>query len=60
MDFAKLSRERYSLRKFSDKPLEKEKLDLIQIVNHCPDDKDWNQLTTNEFISWLISVIDLL
>ena len=29
MDFAKLSRERYSLRKFADKPLEKEKLDLI-------------------------------
>jgi len=29
MDFAKLAQERYSLRKFSDKPIEKEKLDLI-------------------------------
>lgn len=29
MEFAKLSVERYSLRKFSDKPVEAEKLDLI-------------------------------
>ena len=29
MDFAKLSAERYSLRKFSDQPVEQEKLDLI-------------------------------
>ena len=29
MDFAKLSAERYSLRKFSDRPVEQEKLDLI-------------------------------
>ena len=34
MDFAKLSRERYSLRKFSDKPLEREKLDLILDAAH--------------------------
>ena len=29
MDFEKLSAERYSLRKFSDRPVEQEKLDLI-------------------------------
>ncbi|NCC66784.1 MAG: nitroreductase [Clostridia bacterium] len=29
MDFEKLAAERYSLRKYSDKPVEKEKLDLI-------------------------------
>jgi nitroreductase len=29
MDFAKLSRERFSLRKFDGRPLEQEKLDLI-------------------------------
>lgn len=29
MDFAKLAAERYSLRKFSDQPVEREKLDLI-------------------------------
>lgn len=29
MDFAKLSAERYSLRKFSDRPVEAEKLELI-------------------------------
>ena len=29
MDFAKLSAERYSLRKYSDKPVEEEKLALI-------------------------------
>ena len=29
MDFAKLSAERYSLRKFSDRPVEGEKLDLV-------------------------------
>ncbi len=29
MDFAKLSAERYSLRKFSDRPVEREKLDLV-------------------------------
>ncbi len=34
MDFEKLCRERYSLRKFSDKPLEKEKLDLILEAGH--------------------------
>ena len=34
MDFAELSRARYSLRKFSDRPLEKEKLDLILEAGH--------------------------
>ncbi len=34
MDFAKLSRERYSLRKFSDRPLEKEKLEIILEAGH--------------------------
>lgn len=34
MDFEKLSRERYSLRKFSSKPLEQEKLDLILEAGH--------------------------
>ncbi len=34
MDFAKLSRERYSLRKFSDRPLEQDKLDLILEAGH--------------------------
>lgn len=34
MDFAKLSRDRYSLRKFSDAPLEREKLDLILEAGH--------------------------
>ncbi|MBR1885595.1 MAG: nitroreductase family protein [Schwartzia sp.] len=34
MEFAKLSRERYSLRKFSDAPLEREKLDLILEAGH--------------------------
>jgi len=29
MDFARLSAERYSLRKFSDRPVEREKLDLV-------------------------------
>ena len=29
MDFAKLSAERYSLRKFSDRPIEQEKLDAV-------------------------------
>ncbi|WP_298022053.1 nitroreductase family protein [uncultured Dysosmobacter sp.] len=29
MDFAKLSAERYSLRKFSDRPVEREKLNLV-------------------------------
>lgn len=29
MDFEKLAKQRYSLRKYSDKPVEKEKLDLI-------------------------------
>ncbi len=29
MEFIKLAEERYSLRKFSDKPIEKEKLDLV-------------------------------
>ena len=29
MDFAKLAAERYSLRKFSSRPVEKEKLDLV-------------------------------
>ena len=34
MDFAKLSRDRYSLRKFADRPLEQEKLDLILEAGH--------------------------
>ena len=34
MDFAALSRERYSLRKFSDRPLEQETLDLILEAGH--------------------------
>lgn len=29
MDFAQLAKERYSLRKFSDRPVEQEKLDLV-------------------------------
>lgn len=34
MDFANLSAERYSLRKFSDRPVEKEKLDLVLEAGH--------------------------
>ena len=38
MDFAKLSAERYSLRKFSDQPIEQEKLDLIlEAAGQTPD-----------------------
>ena len=34
MEFAELCKARYSLRKFSDRPLEKEKLDLILEAGH--------------------------
>ncbi len=34
MDFARLSRERYSLRKFSDKPVDRETLDVILEAGH--------------------------
>ena len=35
MDFKELSRARYSLRKFSDRPVEQEKLDLILEAARC-------------------------
>ena len=34
MDFAKLSAERYSLRKFSDQPIEAEKLAAVLEAGH--------------------------
>ena len=35
MDFAQLEKARYSLRKFSDRPVEQEKLDMVLEAARC-------------------------